>query len=606
MNEPPRQVTSQTVKLRVARVSPKGDAKPAWYRHPEVSSRKRVLWVYPSTEVVGQWKKKLSGMKSISLVKGAKAIFMPLGVLTAISYFPRSWEHRLLDEACGTLTTEDDLRWADVVCFSGMYIEAGRINDLARRARALGRTTVIGGPAVALGPQRFPDVDILHVGELGNATYELIRYLDGHESPPEEQQRFTTTEAFPINEEPLPAWEMVNFQDYLTTLVQYSKGCPFNCEFCDVIEIFGRVPQTKTPSRFLRELDLIYALGWRGQVLAVTDNFNANHRETREVLPEIARWQEARDYPFSFVTAATLDVAQHSDILEKFAKAGFAMLGIGIESAEAETLVRTQKKHNLRSPIAESVRRIHDHGIEVGCSFILGFDSDTRDSGKAMVRLIRDAHLPMASVGMLVALDGTQLARRVAKENRGRSEFPFMTYRLGDDVVREMFEEVSASIYDPADVFERFTHQVAFVRPKRPRETRITPRRALRILRRELRLRLGIDAAFATDSRGRTIRVRPAVSRLPMAARTLVAGVVEIGLMSRYRSAYWKFIATCVRHRDLASAIAVPAIVSMRMDGRAPGESTTKVPSAIAMPPTTPIPVRPASVAASGQGGRRS
>jgi radical SAM superfamily enzyme YgiQ (UPF0313 family) len=497
------------------------------------------------------------------LLKGPRGMFTPLGILTAMNYFPPSWEQRLIDEMCGDVVTADDLHWADIVCLSGMYVQARRCNELARRAAAFGKVTVVGGPSVTLNPQRFPDVDLLHIGELGDGTYELIRHLDDQPGRPAAQMRFTTVNPIPLEDQPLPAFERVNMNDYLILSMQYSKGCPFNCEFCDVIEIFGRVPECKSPKRFLRELDMVYAYGWRGQVFAVSDNFIGNHKLAREILPQVADWQRTNDFPFAFMTCATLNVAHHADLMEKLRDAHFTKLQIGIESAEAATLVHTQKKQNLRHPLVESIRRIHAHGIDIAATFILGFDTDTPESGNAMRNLINEANLAFCAIGMLVALEGTQLTRRLAREGRLKADFPHMHYKMGDDAVLKMFNDTTSAVYDPAELYRRFSYHVTNVWPNRSPDARLTRGRALRMARRELMRRFGLSKEIALDSRNQPIPVKAVTPKLMGVLRTFIATAVKAGIKSQNPRLYWEFLKLCIRQGDPVSALTVPVLVTL-------------------------------------------
>jgi radical SAM superfamily enzyme YgiQ (UPF0313 family) len=488
---------------------------------------------------------------------------LPLGIITVLSYFPGSWDHRIIDEMCDQTVTDEDLQWADIVCFTGMYVQARRACELARRARTLGKVTVAGGPSVTLGPARYGDLDILHMGELGNATYELIKYLDTHPERPASQIRFTTEQAIPLDEHPLPAYDKINLNDYLLLTMQYSKGCPFNCEFCDVIEIFGRIPECKTPARMLREFDLIYAHGWRGSVFAVSDNFIGNHKLAREVLPQIADWQHAHDYPFGLVSCATLDVAHHPDILEKMRQANFIKVQIGIESAEAATLIHTQKKQNLLHPMVESIKRIHDHGIDIAATFIVGFDTDTLESGKAMIALIHKTNLVFTAIGMLTALEGTQLSRRLEKEGRLSAEFPHMHYKMGDENAFQMFEETTSVVYNSLDLFKRFAFHVTNVYTNKLAETRMTPARMLRMAKKELGRKLGRTDETIIDRNGRLMQYKPATPKLGMAIRTFVTTARRFVRDPELLGPYLDFLKLCIEYKDIQSALMAPVVVAM-------------------------------------------
>jgi len=556
------------IKLPVAKSKrAPGEVMP-WYSAPPTSSHRRCLWVYAEPRSEGTTKAHPSGVNASSVFKNRiKGFMMPLGTLTAMNYFPEEWEHRLLDERLGRPVDDSDLDWADIVLLSGMYVEAKRANEIARQARALGKISVMGGPGVTIHPKMAPDFDILHVGDLGDQSYEMIKWLDRNDRAPSEQLVFRTNDIIPLDHQPLPAFERIDLRDYLLGLVQFQKGCPFTCEFCDVIEIFGRIAESKSPVRYTRELDLLYGLGWRGPVMVVSDNFHANHKAAREALKAIAAWQKAHGYPFALTTPATLDVSDLDDMLEMYREAGFNQLAIGLESSDPDTLVHTQKKQNTRHPMADSIRQINSHGLEVVGNMILGFDTDTVNSGKAHVRLVEEANVIMASCTMLTALDGTQLQRRMAHEGRLRPEWPYMEYKLGFDAVRAMFDETLEALADPTDMFRRLAYHVVNTRPKQPFVQRLRPKymRAQALV--EMRRKLGLSGETSIDSHGRPILTRPAVNRMPIMLRTALDMMWKYGVRWKGRKHYWKFMKLCIGRRDMLSAIGGPIQIAQWTSG---------------------------------------
>jgi radical SAM superfamily enzyme YgiQ (UPF0313 family) len=530
-----------------------------WYGAPPARSFKRCLWIYAEPAAEGAWKAHPSSMKASTIFKGRiKGFMMPLGALTAMNYFPDTWEHRLLDERMGQPVTDDDLEWCDIVLLSGMYVEARRANQIARRARELGRISVMGGPGVTIHPKMAPDFDILHIGDLGDQSYEMIRWLDENDRPPPSQLQFRTVDIIPLDFQPLPAYEKLDFRDYLVALVQFQKGCPFQCEFCDVIEIFGRVPESKNPGRYTRELDLLYGLGWRGPVLVVSDNFHANHKTARAALRAIGAWQKAHGYPFAMTTPATLDVSDLSDILELYREAGFTSIGIGLESSDPDTLIHTQKKQNTRHPMADSIRQINSHGVEVVGNMILGFDTDTVNSGKAHVRLVKEANVIMAGCTMLTALEGTQLQRRMEHEGRLQPEWPYMDYKLGFETVRAMFDETLEQLAEPIDMFRRLSYHVKHTRPMQPMFQAMKPRIMRRQALVEMKRKLGLSREVMEDSRGFPARVRPASNKMPIMLRSALGMMWKYGVRWKDRAHYWRFMRLCLQQRDLMSAIGGP------------------------------------------------
>jgi radical SAM superfamily enzyme YgiQ (UPF0313 family) len=551
------------IKLPVFKAKRDQTTRPIWYDAPPTRSRKRCLWVYAEPTSQGVLNAHPSAFKASQMFKGQiKGLTLPLGMLTVINYFPESWEHRLLDERLGIPVSDEDLQWADIVLLSGMYVEGRRANEIAARARVFGKITVMGGPGVTINPKLAPDFDIVHIGDLGDRSYELIQWLDQNDRPPPEQLVFKTDDIIPMDYHPFPAFERVDFGSYLIGMLQFQKGCPFTCEFCDVIEIFGRVAESKSPERYLRELDLLYGLGWRGPVMCVSDNFHANHKAAREVLRAMGKWQKEHEYPFVFATPATLDVADLDDMLDLYREAGFGTIGIGLESSDFETLIHMQKKQNTRHPVVESVQLINSHGIEVTGTLILGFDTDTAESGKKHVALVEEANIVLAACTMLTALEGTQLQRRMDHEGRLRSEWPYMEYKIGYESVRKMFDETIEALCEPKSMFRRLTHQVKNTRPKQPFVQRFKPKNLAKNARVELKRKLGLSNEMTVDSRGRPMKMRPAVNKLPVVLRTALGVMWKFGVVWKDRKHYWDFMSTCVEKGDMMSAMTGPLVVS--------------------------------------------
>src|SRR5215472_15038276 len=234
------------------------------------------------------------------------AFMPPQGLLLIAAYLPESWPIRFIDENIRKARAAD-FAWADVVMVSGMHVQAPHIHDIARRARAAGKTTVLGGPSVSGSPEMYPEFDYLHVGELGDATDQLIAALDESVAPPAAQVRFTTEERLPMSEFPTPAYGQVPLPRYLMGTLQFSSGCPYRCEFCDIPALYGRQPRLKSPQQILAELDtIIEQPAHPAMVYFVDDNFIGNRKAAREMLPHLIRWQQERNYPVQFSCEATL------------------------------------------------------------------------------------------------------------------------------------------------------------------------------------------------------------------------------------------------------------------------------------------------------------
>src|SRR5262249_3654792 len=270
-------------------------------------------------------------------MRGVRACMPPQGLLLIAASLPKEWEVRFVDENMEP-ASDADFEWADAVLVSGMHVQRDRIREVNDRAHRFGRVTVLGGPSVSASPEWYPEFDILHVGELGDATSALYAYLDGSCDRPPVQLRFTTVERTPLTEFPVPAYERVDIRDYFLASVQFSSGCPYRCEFCDIPELYGRNPRIKSPDQVCRELDAIVPAGPPGCVYFVDDNFIANPKAALDLLPHLVEWQRRTGYRVRFACEATLNLAQNRRVLELMREAFFHTVFIGIETPDEEAL----------------------------------------------------------------------------------------------------------------------------------------------------------------------------------------------------------------------------------------------------------------------------
>ena len=376
-----------------------------------VSSAKacNALLIYPRFEAETFW-----SFRRTSEVFGAKHPASPLGLITVAALLPQAWSIRLLNRNTEELT-DDDLDWADVIFTGGMLPQGGDIFDIVDLCRARGKPVVVGGPGVTSSPWFYRNANIQILGE---AEGVIDKFVEAWESG--ERQGVFEAEKFQVDvtKSPIPRFDLLKFDDYLHIGVQFSRGCPFTCEFCDIIELYGRVPRAKTNAQMLAELDELYRLGYRGHVDFVDDNLIGNKKAVKAFLPELAKWLEAHDYPFEFTTEASLNLADDAELLVLLNRANFVGVFVGIESPDPATLIAMRKKQNTRRSIAQSIHKIYAAGIFVHAGFIVGFDSEKESMAEAMVDLIEEAAIPVCMVGLLYALPNTQLARRLEREAR--------------------------------------------------------------------------------------------------------------------------------------------------------------------------------------------
>ena len=427
-------------------------------------NRRRVLCVYPTyARSFGTFQ------HSYPFFGGRVRAFMPpQGLLAVAAYLPKAWDVRFVDEN-SRRATDEDLAWADVVFVSGMHVQRPEIHDVIRRAQACGRPAVLGGPSVSGCPAHYPDADLLHVGELGDATDRLIEYLDRHPGRPREPLRFETVERLPLSAFPTPAYHLIPVRQYFLANVQFSSGCPYACEFCDIPALYGKNPRLKSPAQVLRELDLLAAAGAKS-VYFVDDNFIGNQRAALELLPHLVAWQALHRYPVRFACEATLNLAKNERVLALMREAGFVTVFCGIETPEPHALHSIAKDQNLRMPILEAVRRINAYGMEVVSGIILGLDTDTPATADHIVDFIRASKIPILTINVLYALPKTPLWQRLEAEGRlapdgGRESN--VVFALPYETVLAMWRRCITAAYEPEAVYERFVHQVAYTFPNR-------------------------------------------------------------------------------------------------------------------------------------------
>jgi radical SAM superfamily enzyme YgiQ (UPF0313 family) len=360
------------------------------------------------------------GMQYGLRVAGKRTSLPPLGLITVAALLPASWEVRLVDMNVERLE-DDQLRWADVVLVGGMLIQERSMREVLGRARRLGRRTVVGGPAPSTAPERFSEADVVFGGEVEGREAKLIALIEGR--PGERALVRLRKDARPdIQGSPMPRFDLLRLDAYASMAVQFSRGCPFRCEFCDIIEIFGRVPRLKTPAQLLGELDELLRLGWQGSVFIVDDNFIGNVKQVRRMLPLLSRWQEEHRRPMELYTEASVNLAADPALVAAMVEAGFTAVFLGIETPSAAGLEEVKKTQNLRLDLAEAVQGLTRAGLEVMSGFIVGFDSDDATAFAAQRAFLEAAPIPMAMIGLLTALPGTALWRRLDAEGRLRDK----------------------------------------------------------------------------------------------------------------------------------------------------------------------------------------
>lgn len=386
----------------------------------------------------------------------------PLGLLTVAALLPGDWECRLVDRNVRPVAAED-WGWADIVLVSGMLAQKADLLRIIGEARAHGRPVVVGGPYATALPEevKAAGADFLVLDEAESSLPGFLEALRAGAT----QGTFTADGARPdVTGTPPPRFDLLAFEAYDSMCVQFSRGCPFTCEFCDIIVLYGRRPRTKTPAQLLGELDRLYELGWRGAVFIVDDNFIGNRKAARALLREVALWQRRHGYPFFFDTEATVDLAEDPELLELMVECRFGSVFIGVESPDHDSLEQAGKHQNLRQPLEAAVDTITTSGIRVMAGFIIGFDGERPGADRRIMEFVERTAVPTAMVAMLQALPGTALWRRLEREGRLRQSEAatanttgltnFATTRPIDEVARE-FVNAFTTLYDPVTYLDR-------------------------------------------------------------------------------------------------------------------------------------------------------
>lgn len=420
----------------------------------------RVLLVFPRFNPNSFW-----SFKDACEVWGARCTAPPLGLITLAALLPQTWDMRLVNRNAVELT-DVDLDWADLVLTGGMLPQQVDTLGLIAMCQARGKPVCIGGPDVSSSPHIYAAADFRVLGEAEGIIDQFVQAWErGERGGTFEGPKFQVD----VSKSPIPRFDLLEFKHYLFIGVQFSRGCPFTCEFCDIIELYGRVPRTKTNDQMLAELDRLLELGFRGHVDFVDDNLIGNKRAVKQFLPTLKAWQERNGYPFMFSTEASLNLADDRDLLQMMREANFFAIFVGIESPDEKTLVEMRKKQNTRRSIADSVARINAAGIMVTGGFIVGFDTERASISAALTECIRATNIPIAMIGLLVALPNTQLTRRLARENRLHAGFDsipadagdqctaglnFTTLRARREVMAD-YRDVLVDAYQPAAFFGR-------------------------------------------------------------------------------------------------------------------------------------------------------
>ncbi len=428
---------------------------------------KKVLMIYP------KYDETFWSFTKILKIIGKKSTFPPLGLLTISSMLPRNYEKKLLDLNFENLR-DADLLWADIVFISAMIIQKESVESVIKQANKFNKTIVAGGPLFTTGWEDFKDLDCLFLGEAEDIFEGFLEDLNKGEL-----KKYYTAEKFPsICKTPVPDWSLIDISKYNSMCIQYSRGCPFNCEFCDIVKLNGRVPRTKSSKQLIRELEALLDSGYKGGIFFVDDNFIGNKKRLKdEILPDLIEWQEEKNFPFLFNTQSSIDLANDDKLIDLMVKAGFVTVFIGIETPDMDSLEECNKMQNKKTDMMAAVKKIQKAGIEVQAGFIVGFDSDNPSIFAKQIEFIQNSGIVTAMVGILTALPKTKLYKRLSDagrllketsaDNTKNSTLNFIP-KMDKKVLLDGYRRIVNTIYSPKDYYARIkTFLQNFTPPKR-------------------------------------------------------------------------------------------------------------------------------------------
>lgn len=416
----------------------------------------KILLVYPETPP-SFWSFK-DALKFVA----KKVAEPPLGLITVAALLPKEWEKKLIDMNISRLEDKHIL-WADFVFLSGMNIQIKSFREVIRRCNNLGVKIVVGGPLATTQHKDFPGVDYFVLNEAEITLPFFLEDLKNGTLKPV----YSSDEYPDITRSPAPMWELLDIKKYASLSMQYSRGCPYDCDFCSITMLNGRTPRTKTTSQFIGELETIYNLGYRGPISVVDDNFIGNKRKLKEeVLPGLRDWSRQNKYPFSFITEVSINLSDDETLMHMMIEAGFNSIFVGIETPSTESLQECGKSQNLKRNLVNSVKRLQERGFMVSAGFIVGFDSDTQSVFQDQINFIQKSGIVSAMVGLLNAPSGTKLYKKMQSENRllefwsGNNMDGYMNFvpKMNYQQLMVGYSQIIRTIYSQKEYYLRVKH----------------------------------------------------------------------------------------------------------------------------------------------------
>ena len=457
-----------------------------------------------------------------------KATFPPLGLMTVAAMLPKEWNKRLIDVNITELK-DKDIKWADMVFISAMIVQKKSAKEIISKCKENGKRVVAGGPLFTIQYKEFQGVDHFVLGEAEVTLPFFLKDLKNNKP----KYVYTSSIRPDITKTPIPIWNLINFKDYVTMPVQYSRGCPFNCEFCDIIVMNGRKPRTKTPEQLVSEIQSLYEAGWKGGIFIVDDNFIGNKVNVKKMLPELIKWQKQHKYPYQIITEASINLADDTELMEMMSVANFSKVFLGIETPCVESLKESGKTQNISRDLAQSVRIIQGYGMQVMGGFIIGFDKDTESIFETQIKFIQKIGVVQAMVGLLTAIPKTRLWHRLKAEGRiiknpsGENTQKGLNFipKMGKEKLVSGYKKVIKTLYSPKNYYKRIN---TFIKNYKP-----------------------------------TVRVKISFSDFC----AFLKSTVKIGVFSKSRILYWKLLIKTFLTKRKALPIAIElAIIGLHFE----------------------------------------
>lgn len=476
----------------------------------------RILLVYP------EYPETFWNFKFALQFIAKKASYPPLGLLTVAAMLPAEWEQKLIDMNT-TALKDEEIRWADLVLISAASIQRKSTLDVIRRCKEMDVRTVAGGPMFTECPEDFDDVDFLVLNEAEVTLPQFLLDLNLDQV----KHIYTTTQRADLTTTPIPRWDLINARNYAALNIQLSRGCPYDCEFCNITALYGRTPRSKNKEQIIAELDCLYDSGWRGGVFFVDDNFIGDKAKVkRDILPEIIDWMHRHKYPFVFNSQVPVNLADDEELMKLMSEAGFGAVFVGIETPNEESLAECSKTPNKNRDLMSSVNKIQRAGFEVQAGFIVGFDNDPASIFDRVINFIQESGIVTAMVGLLNAPNGTRLYKRLMEEHRlthdmsGNNTDSTMNFipKMNPEVLTQGYRRIVERIYSPNLYYNRVKLFLREYRPVRHKACR-----------------------------------RPNIAVLP----ALYKATVVLGMIEKERKYYWRLMLWSIFHRPRLLPLAI-------------------------------------------------